>query len=423
MPDLISVKRIEVIMDKKEVNELKRRFTRDGVTFTRFCGCYVNSEKEKILTFSENFLGQDDDVLLKYIEIAKKVLSGNIGDNLLTLDYETAMEGDGTPHRALMALRDSGLSAQSMTDAFFDTVIDSYGYAGNYLILLFADTYDVVTKTSDNLKLDESEEVFKYILCAVCPVELSKPALGYLADEGRIGPRIRDWVVGMPDTGFLFPAFNERSTDIHSVLFYTKDTKDPHRELMTDVLGVTAKNTATQKQTVFKNIIRHAVEDEETSEKVSLDIYEKLTEITSEEDDGEPIVLTSGELKDIIKDNGLSEATGDRIVSGFEESFGDVLPEASYLIDKKAVKTIEANARENELKEEIELLKNEVDYHRNINSEDKNSTTDITEFDVIMHVKPTKVSQIHTELINGKKCVIVPLGENEEFCINGVRTQ
>ena len=117
----------------------------------------------------------------------------------------------------------------------------------------------MVTKTKDNLKLDESEEVFKYILCAICPVELAKPALGYLADEGRIGPRIRDWVVGMPDTGFMFPAFNERSTDIHSVLFYTKDTKDPHRELMTDVLGVTVGNTATQKQTVFKNIIRHAI--------------------------------------------------------------------------------------------------------------------------------------------------------------------
>ena len=414
-------------MDKKEVNELKRRFTREGVTFTRFCGCYVNSEKEKVLSFSETFLGLDDDVLLKYIEIARKVLSGNIGDNLLTLDYTTQMEGEGTSHRALLALRDSGLSAQPMVDAFFDTVIDSYGYAGNYLILLFADTYDVVTKTTDNLKLDESEEVFKYILCAVCPVELSKPGLGYLADEGRIGPRIRDWVVGMPDTGFLFPAFNERSTDIHSVLFYTKDTKDPHKEFMTDALGVTVKSTATQKQTVFKNIIKHVVEDEEESEKVSLDIYEKLTELTSEDEEGEPVVLTSGELKDIVKDNGLSDAQGDSIVSAFEATFGDTPPEAAYLIDKKAVKTLEANARENELKEEIALLKNEVDYHRNAsgaeNDAENSEKHDITEFDVIMHVKPSKVSQIHTEVISGKRCVVVPLGENEEFCINGVRTQ
>ncbi|MCR4945394.1 MAG: DUF4317 domain-containing protein [Lachnospiraceae bacterium] len=410
-------------MDKKEVNELKRRLTRDGVTFSKFCGCYVNSEKEKVLNFSETFLGLEDDVLLKYIEIAKKVFSGNIGDNLLTLDYETSMEGEGTPHRALMALRDSSLSAQPLVDVFFDKVIESYGYAGNYLILLFADAYDVITKTKDNLKLDESEEVFKYILCAICPVELAKPALGYLADEGRIGSRIRDWVVGMPDTGFMFPAFNERSTDIHSVLFYTKDTKDPHRELMTDVLGVAAGNTATQKQTVFKNIIRHAIEDEEASEKVSLDIYEKLTEITSDEETKEPVILTSGELKNIIKDNGVSDAEGDRILSGFEENFGEDLPEAAYLIDKKAVKTLEANARENELKEEIALLKNEVDYHRSVSGENTENTTDITEFDVIMHVKPTKVSQIHTEVVDGRRCVVVPLQDGEEFCINGVRTK
>ncbi len=110
-------------------------------------------------------------------------------------------------------------------------------------------------------------------------------------------------------------------------------------------------------------------------------------------------------------------------MSGFEETFGDDLPEAAYLIDKKAVKTLEANARENELKEEIALLKNEVDYHRSVSGENSENSTDITEFDVIMHVKPTKVSQIHTEVVDGRRCVVVPLQDGEEFCINGVRTR
>ncbi len=84
-------------------------------------------------------------------------------------------------------------------------IIDSYDYVGNYLILVFHDAYDVMTKTSDNNKLDESEEVYEYLLCAICPVTLTKPGLGYREDENRIGPRIRDWVVGVPDTGFVFP--------------------------------------------------------------------------------------------------------------------------------------------------------------------------------------------------------------------------
>lgn len=91
-------------------------------------------------------------------------------------------------------------------DAFYDLVIDSYDYVGNYLILVFHDAYDVMTKTSDNNKLDESEEVYEYLLCAICPVNLTKPGLGYREDENRIGPRIRDWVVGArtPD---LFSCF------------------------------------------------------------------------------------------------------------------------------------------------------------------------------------------------------------------------
>ena len=84
--------------------------------------------------------------------------------------------------------------------------------AGNYLILLYLDSYDVMTRTKDNINVDESEEVYKYMLCAICPVTLSKPGLGYLEKEQRIGARIRDWVVGAPETGFLFPAFNDRST-------------------------------------------------------------------------------------------------------------------------------------------------------------------------------------------------------------------
>ena len=106
-----------------------------------------------------------------------------------------------------MALRDAELQDEALLDTYYDLIIDTYDHPGNYLILLYFDTYDVMTRTSDNNNLDESEEVFRYLICAICPVELSKPGLGYREDEKRIGPRIRDWVVGVPDTGFLFPAF------------------------------------------------------------------------------------------------------------------------------------------------------------------------------------------------------------------------
>ena len=243
-------------MNKKDILEIKRRFKKEACTFTRMCGCYVDADRNKITKIGETFLNLEDEEFYKYLEIAKKVLSGTIGNNLLELEFPLAEEAAGGRQQFLMGLRESRLKNDDLMDTFYDMIIDSYDYVGNYLILIFHDAYDVMTKTSDNDKLDESEEVYEYLLCAICPVNLTKPGLGYREDENRIGPRIRDWVVGAPDTGFVFPAFTDRSTDIHSVMFYTRDTKTPHTEFMEAGLGCGAKFTATEKKLTFQNIVK-----------------------------------------------------------------------------------------------------------------------------------------------------------------------
>ena len=231
-------------MNKKDILELKRRFKKDACTFTRLCGCYVDADRNKVTTFGETFLNLEDEEFYKYLEIAKKVMSGTIGNNILELEFPTAEEAPGGRQQFLMGLRESALKSDDLMDTFYDLVIENYSYVGNYLILVFHDAYDVMTKTSDNNKLDESEEVYEYLLCAICPVTLTKPGLGYREDENRI----RDWVVGVPDTGFVFPAFTDRSSDIHSVMFYTRDTKTPHAEFMESGLGCGTKLTATEKK-------------------------------------------------------------------------------------------------------------------------------------------------------------------------------
>ena len=185
-------------MNKKDILEIKRRFKKEACTFTRMCGCYVDADHNKITKIGETFLNLEDEEFYKYLEIAKKVLSGTIGNNLLELEFPLAEEAAGGRQQFLMGLRESRLKNDDLMDTFYDMIIDSYDYVGNYLILIFHDAYDVMTKTSDNDKLDESEEVYEYLLCAICPVNLTKPGLGYREDENRIGPRIRDWVVGAP---------------------------------------------------------------------------------------------------------------------------------------------------------------------------------------------------------------------------------
>ena len=217
-------------MNKKELTELKRRMKKGSCTITKMCGCYVDSSKNKVTTFSEDFLVLEDDreeEFHKYLDICSKTLSGTMNNNLIELEFATDEEISGGMQSSLLALRECELQNETFVDAFYDHVIDTYDEIGNYLILLFFDSYDIPMKTTDNLYTGESEEVYDYIVCSICPVNLSKPGLSFNEAVKRIAARNRDWVVGTPESGFLFPAFTDRSTDIHHVLVYTKNAKDP----------------------------------------------------------------------------------------------------------------------------------------------------------------------------------------------------
>lgn len=165
-------------MNKKDIRELKSRFTKNGCTFTKISGCYVNAHKEILVNFNQTFLNLEDVEFYKYLEIAKKALSGTIGNNLLQLPFLQEEEGADGKQRLLMGIKESKLKDMGLLGAFYQRIIENYDYAGNYLILAFHDAYDVISKTSDNLKLDESEEVYEYVIFAICPVELTKPGLG-----------------------------------------------------------------------------------------------------------------------------------------------------------------------------------------------------------------------------------------------------
>lgn len=416
-------------MKKKEIMEIKRRLKKEGCTFTRMCGCYVDAEKNKVVTFGQTFLNLEDEEFYKYLEIAKKVLSGNVGNNLLTLDIPLEEESAGGRQQFLMGLRESKLKNADLMDRFYDMVIDSYDYAGNYLIVVFHDAYDVMTKTTDNNKLDESEEVYEYLLCAICPVSLSKPGLGYRADENRIGPRVRDWVVGAPDTGFVFPAFNDRTTDIHSLLFYTRDTKEPHSEFMENGLGCGTKRTATEQKNLFSHIVKHALgDDDENSNDVLLDLQQKMSDYMEEQelfvDEETGVILEGDELAKLMENTGISDDAASTIQEAYRESFSDQLPEVAHLIDTKS---LEANARvreEEELRAQVEELKQQVALQQtNSTSSDDDETDDgIKTYDVILRVKPEKVSQIKSQMIDGQKCLVIPMDENEHAAVNGVNT-
>ena len=426
-------------MNKKEVLELKRRFKKEAATFTRVCGCYVDGNHNKVCKFGNTFLNLEEDEFYKYLEIANKALSGTIGNNLLELKFPIEEEEVGGRQHILMALRASKLEDENLLDTFYDLVIDTYDHAGNYLIVLFHDAYDVMSRTSDNNNLDESEEVYEYLICAICPVDLLKPGLGFLEDEHRIGPRVRDWVVGAVDTAFLFPAFNDRSTDIHSTLFYTKNTKEPHSEFMANGLGCGIERTATEQKMAFHSIVRNVLgaEDEHTDD-VLLDLQQNLSDMIDEyaetHDDDEDVFLLDKEVvTKLLADSDISEEKAAKIEKSVDEAFGEKPPAAENVIDSKALVQNELRVEKMALEDQVGTLtvqlneKDEALAERTSQLIEKQEEIDnyIAEtktYDVVLRVKPEKASQIKSQVINGQKCLVIPMGEDEHATINGVNT-
>ena len=426
-------------MNKKEVLELKRRFKKEAATFTRVCGCYVDGNHNKVCKFGNTFLNLEEDEVYKYLEIANKALSGTIGNNLLELKFPIEEEEVGGRQHILMALRASKLEDENLLDTFYDLVIDTYDHAGNYLIVLFHNAYDVMSRTSDNNNLDESEEVYEYLICAICPVDLSKPGLGFLEEEHRIGPRVRDWVVGAVDTAFLFPAFNDRSTDIHSTLFYTKNTKEPHSEFMANGLGCGIERTATEQKMAFHSIVRNVLgaEDEHTDD-VLLDLQQNLSDMIDEyaethDDDEDAFLLDKEVVTKLLADSDISEEKAAKIEKSVDEAFGEKPPAAENVIDSKALVQNELRVEKMALEDQVGTLtvqlneKDEALAERTSQLIEKQEEIDnyIAEtktYDVVLRVKPEKASQIKSQVINGQKCLVIPMGEDEHATINGVNT-
>lgn len=404
-------------MNKKEVAEIKRRLKKESCTISKMVGCYVNSSKDKVCTFSESFLSLEDEELHKYLEIANKTLSGTVGNNLIELEFPVEAEENGAPQQNLMALKKSGLEDENLYNAFFDHIIETYDFVGNYLILLYYDNYDVMVKTSDNMKLDESEETYEYIICSICPVMLSKPGLGYREDEHRIGARIRDWVVGPTDSGFIFPCFTDRSTDIHSIMMYTKKADDPHKELWEMGLGCASKLTTQEKKNAFTNILTQTIgPDKEDTSDIIVDIQANLSdyieekkEVVGKDDD---IMLDSEVVEEILKDVPISEEKTEKITKNYEEFFKEALPEAEEILDTKVLKNNELRLEKKSLQERVADLTSQLKESGVIGEDGK-------ENDIIVKVNPEKIEQISTTFLDGKKCIIIPVEDGEKATING----
>lgn len=372
-------------MIKKEVLEIRKQFTQDNCAISRICGCYVDAEKNIKTRLKDAFLSLPEEEMFKYFEIFRKTLSGTVGKNLLNLEFPLAQEAEGGTQAYLLRLRDSGLKDDDLLDDFYEKLIETYSYGENYYIILIHSAYDIPKRGRDNEEMfDASEDVYEFLLCCICPVKLSKAGLCYNEATNNIEDRIRDWIVEAPDCGFLFPAFNDRNTDLHGMLYYSKKADELQYDLIDRLLGCTIPLTARDQKDTFNEIIEEALAEKCDYETVRA-IHDTLNDMLSEhKDDPEPVTLDKTEVRRLLQDGG---AEGERLEQ-FDAHFNETVGEKESLLASNLV-----NAR----------------------------TFEIKTPDVVIKVNPDRTDLVETRTLDGRTYLVIEVSDAVE--VNGIHVR
>ena len=369
-------------MNKKEISEIRKLFAKDSCRIDSLAACYVSIEKEKTFVINEALSSLSEEELQYHLSIFHKCLGGTLGKNLINMEFPLDAEFGEGQQKFLLNLRDSGLKEEEILEKFFDLIIANYPSSDKYYIVAIHGNYDVPGKGKDGAVLeDASEIVYEYILCAICPVKLSKAALGYDSDSNRIRERVRDWVVEAPEKAFLFPAFNDRGPDIHSMLYYTKKAEELFPEFVETVFGTTSPLSPETQTETFNSLIAETLGDE-----VSLEIVQRVQEniaevIEQNKEIPEPVELTPYEMKELLGRSGVE----DEKLENFEKTFKEVAGEKGTIIadNLPVVKQLKIKAPDIEIK-----------------------------------VKPESASLISHKMVDGVLSIVIPVGEGVE--VNGI---
>ena len=330
-------------MTQNEIAEIRRRYRTDKSNISRICGCYVNENKEIISEFDQSLgmMSQDDaDTILG---VLKKTLSGTVGRNLLDVEFSTAQVNESEDYKLISDLRKSELRDNGLKQKLYAKIIENLEFEGKYLILLAHDKYDVFEYASDGEREQESASTFSYIICAICPVKESKPVMTYYIPSHCFRSISSDSSLGRTELGFMFPAFDDRKTNIYNLLYYTKSIKDNHAELVSALFGNEIPMPPAEQKETFGELIKESVADEcslRVVRSVNSQLNHKIEEHKREKNE-ELLLIDKNEVGDMLRYCGVAEEKIEAFEEKFDEHFGNgaTLPPTNISAGKQVIIT------------------------------------------------------------------------------------
>ena len=344
-------------MTERELREIKRRFRPEKSNIPRIVGCFVNANKEIIARISQSIGTSDSVVSEKLLGVMKKTLSGTLGVNLCNISFSTKQETESDKHHLLMQLRASELKDDEALEAFYKSVTQSVKFEGNYVILLANDIYDVFEKNSDGEDGGSSER-FSYIIAAICPVKNSPEALTFKESDNLFHAVSASSLLSSPELGFMFPAFDDRKTNIYSALFYTRSLSENHSEFTDSVFGKDAPMPPAIQKATFNECLAEVLEDE-CSFDVIRSVHTQISEMVESHKESkipEPLVITKATVKTVLENCGIAEEKVNKIGDALDESFGvnaELTPKNIVSVNKFTLETPDVTIKVNPERKEL----------------------------------------------------------------------
>lgn len=373
-------------MNKKELREIRRRFNPDYDSISHIYGCYVNAAHQIVSDIDMSVGLMEKEEAEMYLKLLKKGISGTLGKNLLNIDFSTEEVETGDEHKLLQALRQSHLRDENLRNLFYERVIENLDMGeDSYVILMASDAYDIPFKGSDDELWDEgSNEVFDYFVCCICPVKDAKAALSYQAEEKNFRGACIGHVLTAPEIGFMFPAFDDRSTNIYNLLYYCRKTSEIHEEFIDGIFNTKkVPMSADAQKNVFTMVLEESLGKDcslEVVQAVHGQIRDRLL-LHKESKDPEVPELYIEDVDEILKNTGVPDEKIQKFNETCEQQFGEyaVLNPENMIESKK-----------------FELETPEVK----------------------IKVDPEYANTIETRVIDGSKYILIPITEGVE--VNGI---
>lgn len=321
-------------MTRKDLAQLRRRFNAEKNDISIIHGCYVNDKGEIVSSFAKSPLSLPQSEAEHYLSIFKKTLGGAAGRNQFNIDVHT----DDPSGQLLRRLQTSDLKDEKAVEDLFHAIIENTEIDGSYLILAMHDVFSIPKKNSSvhGDAPDLSDNVFSYILAAICPVKLTKPLLTFFSDDRDFHTVEPDLAVAGPALGFMYPSYSDGGADLSSALYYTKDAENIHADFIDAVFATQAPESVSDTRSAFYDVLEDSLDNGLTFDVVQA-LHENLvSQLADRKKDAAPLQVSRKEISSLLSSCSIDKKSQEAFEEAYLEQFGAVGLEAATIAETKS---------------------------------------------------------------------------------------